>query len=128
MNPQDLIIRRISLNRFVNERVVKYVTSHPILFARQRMADPLDDRPIRIKYFGVFQQKKTANKENIRKLNEALQLLRFNSEHYLELFQGMFSKIEEISLHMRNCFRTNNMEEFYATYEMIVNNKCKQSS
>lgn len=123
MNPQDLIIRRISLNRFVNERVVKYVASHPFLFTKGRMADPLEDRPIRIKYFGVFQQKKTANKENVRKLNEVLQLVRFNGDHYVELMGKDFSTKEEIITYILVCFNSGEIARFEEVYNTVVNNK-----
>ena len=126
MTKQDLIIRQISLNRFINERVVRQVVSHPILFARQRMADKDDNRPIRIKYFGTFVQKKIANKENVRKLNEILQLVRFNEEHYLKVFDGLFTEKEEILTHIRKAFNERNEEEFNEIYTIIVNNKCIQ--
>jgi len=109
----------------INERVVRHIVSHPILFAKQRMADPNDDRPIRIKYFGTFVQKKIANKENVRRLNEVLKLVRLNSTHYLNVFDGLFNDMDEILKHIRTAFNTRDKEEFDAVYNIIVNNKCK---
>lgn len=47
----------------MDPRVVRAIVYHPFLFAKRRMEDDNDDRPIRIKYFGVFVQKyiKTKN-------------------------------------------------------------------
>lgn len=124
MNPQDLIIRRISLNRFISERVVKYVATHPFLFTKQRMADPEDDRPIRIRYFGVFQQKKTHNKASIKRRREVVNLIKENEEHYLELFKDKFSTRNEIIAHIDTIIKYTDREEFNEFCDFVVNNKC----
>jgi hypothetical protein len=45
--------------------VVKAVVYHPLLFAKRRMEDDNEDRPIRLKYFGVFLQKFVKTKEHL---------------------------------------------------------------
>jgi len=123
MTPQDLIIRRISLNRFISERVVKYVALHPFLFTKQRMMDPEDDTPIRIKYFGVFQQKNTLNKKNVQRMKEIKDLITNNVEYYLKVFDNVFSTEDELMKYIRKAYRNRVRADFEEIYEKVVNNK-----
>ncbi|MFW5890660.1 MAG: hypothetical protein ACOCUI_00400 [bacterium] len=50
-----------------DQRVIKSICEYPFKFAKERMSDPTDDRPIRIRYFGVFTQKHLKNKKVIMK-------------------------------------------------------------
>ena len=47
----------------VDKRVLREICYYPLKFAKRRMEDFNDSRPIRIRYFGVFAQKEKHNKE-----------------------------------------------------------------
>lgn len=76
MKEQDRIIKHISLVKGKDPRVVQQVVYHPFLFAKHRMADPDDYRPIRIRYFGVFCGKFMRNKEMYQRLSYIIQSLK----------------------------------------------------
>lgn len=56
------IIKILSDKYDKDTRVVELITRHPFRFIRDVISDPIDDRPIRLMYFGVFTQKNTKNK------------------------------------------------------------------
>ena len=66
MKVQDRIINSISLLKFKDKRIIQNIVYHPLLFAKRRMTDPDDERPIRIRYFGVFTQKYLHNKTSAK--------------------------------------------------------------
>lgn len=37
--------------------LVKAITDYPFKFAKEKMTDPIEERPVRIRYFGAFTQK-----------------------------------------------------------------------
>jgi hypothetical protein len=65
MKVEDKIIRHIARKYNKDPRVVREIVYHPLLFAKRRMEDDAEDRPIRIRYFGAFTQKEIKNKEFI---------------------------------------------------------------
>lgn len=65
MKVEDKIIRHIAKKYNKDPRVVREIVYHPLLFAKRRMEDDAEDRPIRIRYFGAFTQKEIKNKEFI---------------------------------------------------------------
>jgi hypothetical protein len=67
MKPQDSIIKNISLLKFKDPRVIQAIVYHPLLFAKQKMVDPDDIRPVRIRYFATFVQKYYHNKLTLKK-------------------------------------------------------------
>ena len=60
---QDRIIKELAKKYELDYRHVKNIVYYPFKFAKAKMEDPLNDRPIRIKYFGVFTQKHILNKD-----------------------------------------------------------------
>jgi hypothetical protein len=75
MKPQDRIIKQLSLLKFKDPRVIQAVAYHPLLFAKKKMVDPDDTKPIRIRYFATFVQKYYHNKETLNKKKEIEQWL-----------------------------------------------------
>lgn len=65
MKVEDKIVRHIARKYNKDPRVVREIVYHPFLFAKRRMEDDAEDRPIRIRYFGAFTQKEIKNKEFI---------------------------------------------------------------
>ncbi len=54
------IVHRLHLNYKKDKRVIRAVKDHPILFAKNRMGDPDDWRPVRVRYGFVFLPKAKA--------------------------------------------------------------------
>jgi hypothetical protein len=64
---EDSIINSLALRYKVDKRVARFAAFHPLLFFK-RVAESGDDRPVRIKYFGVFAPKVArVSKENAMK-------------------------------------------------------------
>jgi hypothetical protein len=73
MLKQDLIIKNLALKYKKDPRIIEAIVYSPLKFAKKVFEDPKDDRPIRIKYFGVFVQKPIFNKDTrMKKLLEDL--------------------------------------------------------
>ena len=64
---QDELINTIGLITMKEDRVVKKRVYHPLEFAKAVMSSDDDERPIRIRYFGVFALKPNRSKERTRK-------------------------------------------------------------
>ena len=64
---QDDLIHQVGLSFFKKDWVIKEIVYHPLKFAKRRMEDPIDDRPIRIRYFAAFVLKTTKTKERVNK-------------------------------------------------------------
>jgi len=64
---QDDLIHQVGLTFFKKDWVIKEIVYHPLKFAKRRMEDPEDDRPIRIRYFAAFVLKTTKTKERINR-------------------------------------------------------------
>lgn len=67
---QDDLIHNVGLTFFKKDWVAKEIVYHPLKFAKRRMEDPEDDRPIRIRYFAAFALKSGKTKERINKFKE----------------------------------------------------------
>ena len=67
---QDDLIRNVGLTFFKKDWVIKEIVYHPLKFAKRRMEDPKDSRPIRIRYFATFVLKLGKDKERIAKFKE----------------------------------------------------------
>ena len=67
---QDDLIHNVGLTFFKKDWVIKEIAYHPLKFAKRRMEDPTDDRPIRIRYFAAFALKSTKTKERVNKFKE----------------------------------------------------------
>ena len=80
MKQEYKIIRNISLENGIDERVVQEIVYHPLKFAKRRIEDDYDYRPIRIRYFGTFVQKEKIKKEmrnQIHKMREDLDTVEY---------------------------------------------------
>lgn len=66
---QDELIHTIGLLTMKEDRVVKKIVYHPLEFAKRKMIDEDDERPVRIRYFGTFVLKSKKSKERARKFS-----------------------------------------------------------
>lgn len=73
MNYQDKIIKDLAKKHNLDSRIVKAIVYYPIKFTKDVFKDPVDMRPVRIRYFGVFTQKVVKNKMN--RLNNMFEIL-----------------------------------------------------
>ncbi len=48
-------------------RIIREIVRSPLKFVKRRMEDEEDQRPIRLRYFGVFVQKEMVNKPMVNK-------------------------------------------------------------
>ncbi len=64
---QDRFIRELAKKYNKDPRVVKEIVYSPLKFASRVVSDPVDMRPIRIRYFGVFTLKHKNAKDNLFK-------------------------------------------------------------
>jgi len=62
---QDEILKELSKKFNKDIRHIKTVAYYPIRFAKEIIENTLDDRPIRIRHFGVFTQKYISDKDLI---------------------------------------------------------------
>jgi hypothetical protein len=66
------------------DRVIRKIAYHPLLFSKRVMEDDNDERPIRIRYFGCFVLKSKKSKERSRKFS-------YIYRHY-EDFKGLVAE------------------------------------
>ena len=64
---QDRFIRELAKKYNKDPRVIKEIVYSPLKFASRVVSDPVDMRPIRIRYFGVFTLKHKDAKDNLFK-------------------------------------------------------------
>lgn len=62
---QDRLIRKLAKQFNKDPRVIREIVYSPLKFASRKISDPLDMRPIRIRYFGVFVLKHKDAKDNL---------------------------------------------------------------
>ena len=67
MKYQDRVILNLAKKYNKDPRVIKEVVYSPIKFANRIVSDPVDIRPIRVRYFGVFTLKHLEAKVNLFK-------------------------------------------------------------
>jgi hypothetical protein len=73
MLKQDIIIRNLAAKYKKDPRIIEAIVYSPLKFTKRVIENPRDDRPVRIKYFGVFTQKPIFNKTTrMKKLLEDL--------------------------------------------------------
>lgn len=51
---KDRKVKELSKEKGIDERVVRLIADYPLKFARKKMADDNDWRPIMIRYFAKF--------------------------------------------------------------------------
>jgi len=116
---QDKLIKHISLIKFKDPRVIQAIVYHPMLFAKHKMADPDDIRPIRIRYFGVFTGKYMRNKEMFKKLSYIIAALKANPK-LIELFvDPTFDNDLDARMYVNNLFDSNDKASMEAIYDCI---------
>lgn len=54
MKIKDKLVKELAEKYGVDPRIVRLIVDYPIKFSRDKISDPEDMRPIRIRYFGVF--------------------------------------------------------------------------
>lgn len=124
MKEQDRIIKHISLVKFKDPRIIQAIVYHPLLFAKHRMADPDDYRPIRIRYFGAFVQKYMRNKEMYGKLSYIITQIKLHPK-LIKLFVDpdtgsyFFSTELELRKYVNNLFDTNQKDELNNVYDAV---------
>jgi len=72
------VIKQIASKYNKDIRVTKAICEYPLLFAKRRIEDPNDIRPIMITYFGKFVLKKEKSIEDKEKNVERLNKLKAN--------------------------------------------------
>lgn len=65
MIKKDKIIRRLAKEYNKDIRIIEQIVNSPLKFTNRVIQDPSDDRPVRIRYFGVFVQKESYNKKKM---------------------------------------------------------------
>lgn len=61
---QEILIRDLAAKYKKDVRIVEAIAYSPLKFAKTIINDEYDERPMRIRYLGVFTQKKKLNKTN----------------------------------------------------------------
>jgi hypothetical protein len=116
---QDKIIKHISLVKFKDPRVIEKVVYHPMFFARQKMTDPDDYRPIRIRYFGVFVGKFMRNKEMHKKLTHAIKILKARPDLISIFVEPSFTNDLDARKYVVELFSSNQKESFLAVHDAL---------
>jgi hypothetical protein len=60
---QNKIIKELAKEYNLDKRTVQMIVYYPLKFAKQKMENPCNNRPIRIRHFGLFTQKHIINKD-----------------------------------------------------------------
>lgn len=119
MKEQDKLIKHISLIKFKDPRVIQAIVYHPLLFAKRKMTDPDDLRPIRIRYFGAFVGKYMRNKEMFKKLSYVIAALKAHPE-LIEIFVDPVCATEkEARVYVNQLFDRNDKDSLNAIYDVI---------
>jgi hypothetical protein len=64
---QDRLIRKLAKKYDKDPRIIKELVYSPLKFTSRIVSDPVDMRPVRIRYFGVFTLKHKDAKDNLFK-------------------------------------------------------------
>jgi hypothetical protein len=65
---QERLIKELAKKYTLDPRLVKTVVYYPIKFAKSKIENPINNRPIRIRHFGLFTQKHIFNKKYLFEL------------------------------------------------------------
>jgi hypothetical protein len=119
MKEQEKLIKHISLIKFKDPRIIQTIVNHPMFFAKQKMTDPDDLRPIRIRYFGVFVGKYMRNKEMFKKLSYVIAALKRHPE-LTELFvEPSFTNERDARKYVNLLFDNNDRDSLRAIYDAV---------
>ena len=94
---QDELIHNVALSFMKKDWVVKEIVYHPLKFAKRRMEDPDEVRPIRIRYFATFVMKLGKSKEWVKKYSQ----IYTNYEKYKELVEAYNYDVSTLVLYQR---------------------------
>jgi hypothetical protein len=125
MRDQDKILKHLSLIKFKDLRVIQAIAYHPLLFAKHKMADPDDYRPIRIRYLGAFVQKYMHNKEMHKKSSYILTQVKLHPK-LIKLFvdpdtgDPFFANITEFKRYIDNLFVESKKDDLNELYDAIL--------
>ena len=61
MTTKQALIKKLAKKYKLDPRVVNLIVNYPIKFAKERISDPDDNRPIRIRYLAAFVPKAAGN-------------------------------------------------------------------
>lgn len=64
---KETLIKQIATVKQLDPRVVRLIADFPLKFSRDKISDPDNLRPIRIRYLGVFQLKNKLLRQEIKK-------------------------------------------------------------
>jgi hypothetical protein len=120
ISEQDKLIKHISLIKFKDPRVIQSIVYHPMLFAKRKMTDPDDLRPIRIRYFGVFVGKYMRNKEMFKKLSYTIKCIKEHPELIDIFVDPKFDDDREARLYICKLFDTNQKDSLCAIYDAVA--------
>lgn len=106
---QDDLIHQVGLSFFKKDWVIKEIVYHPLKFAKRRMEDTEDTRPIRIRYFAAFVPKLTKTKPRINRFEQTFRAYEqckvAASEYNVRVDSEENYKYDIQSLAMRNKWR-----------------------
>jgi len=125
MKDQDKIIKHISLIKFKDPRIIQAIVYHPFLFAKHKMADPDDYRPIRIRYFGTFVQKYMRNKEMYKRISYITTQVKLHPKlinMFVDPDTGLpfFCSVDEFKKYINNLLETSEKVELDEIYNMVL--------
>jgi hypothetical protein len=120
MREQDRILKHIALSKFKDTRVVQAIAYHPLLFAKRKMSDPDDYRPVRIRYFGVFVQKYMHNKEMFKKMSYIFNTLKEHPKLIKVFIDPKFSTLDEALDYVKQLIEENNKDALNVVYDVLV--------
>lgn len=119
MKDQDKLIKSISLLKFKDPRIIQTIVYHPLFFAKKKMSDPDDLRPIRIRYFGVFVGKYMRNKEMFKKLSYVIKALKEHPELVNIFVDPTFDNDLDARIYVNKLFDTNDRDSLRAIYDAV---------
>jgi hypothetical protein len=109
------IIKNISKSTGIDIRVVTQVVHHPFKFVRDKVSGN-EERPIRIRYFGVFSQKLLLNKQSSTK-RKVERILRWSTDNlaiYLNLSE------EEAINHLNKLLEDKKYRDIDLIYKKVM--------
>ena len=108
------IIKNISKSTGIDIRVVTQVVHHPFKFVRDKISGN-EERPIRIRYFGVFSQKYLLNKHSSVKRKVDIILTKYTKDlaNYLNLSE------EAAIIYLNKLFEDKKYKEIDVIYKKV---------
>ena len=92
---QDRLIRKLAKKYNKDPRVIRELVYSPLKFTSRIVSDPVDMRPVRIRYFGVFALKHKNAKDNL--FRDRVKRLKSNMSKTLIIMSSMGYLIKDDS-------------------------------